>query len=107
MDDNRNSNPPLSKIGLQRAVDLNELFAGKPIDYLFSAPYLRTQQTLLPFAVGIFIITYCWKSIFSAPPSSVSVILNATAYLEGFIWSPLTFAYAQVNSAPKYNMAAE
>ena len=50
MDDNRNSNPPLSKIGLQRAVDLNELFAGKPIDYLFSIPYLRSQQILLPLS---------------------------------------------------------
>jgi 2,3-bisphosphoglycerate-dependent phosphoglycerate mutase len=50
MDDNKNSNPPLSKIGSQRAEDLKELLVRKPIQYLFSTPYLRTQQTLLPLS---------------------------------------------------------
>ncbi|OAQ38917.1 hypothetical protein A5893_12830 [Pedobacter psychrophilus] len=50
MDDTKNSNPPLSKIGLERAEDLRKLLKGKKVDYLFSTSYLRTQQTVLPIS---------------------------------------------------------
>ncbi|MBC7655220.1 MAG: histidine phosphatase family protein [Oligoflexus sp.] len=50
MDDIKNSNPTLSKIGLNRAEDLRKLLKGKRIDYLFATLYLRTQQTVLPLS---------------------------------------------------------
>lgn len=50
MDDAKNNNPPLSKIGLERAEDLRKLLKRKRIDSLFSTPYLRTKQTLLPLS---------------------------------------------------------
>lgn len=48
--DGRDIYRPLSDTGKQRAVELVEVFAGRPIERLLSSPATRCSQTLAPLA---------------------------------------------------------
>lgn len=49
-DDPKNSNPDLSEIGIIRANDLKNYLSKKKIDFIYSTPFKRTEETAVPLA---------------------------------------------------------
>lgn len=52
LSDTANHDPNLSLFGHQRALDLAEMFKREKLSAIFSTPFKRTMQTVLPLAQG-------------------------------------------------------
>ena len=49
-DNPKNTNPDLSETGFKRAEDLKNYLSNKKIDFIYSTPYKRTEETVDPLA---------------------------------------------------------